>query len=168
MAEERLIICNTSPIINLAETGLMDLFGVLRGIVCIPPAVRDELRAKSNLFPKAAAVAGSGEFPIMAPSQQLLVNSFVGASLHRGEAECLALAMEHSGSLLILDDVSARTHASANHLPFTGTLGILAVAKARGYLLEIAPVLQQLRTHARFWISTSIEDLVLREADELS
>ncbi len=166
MAEERLIICNTSPIINLAETEHLDLLGLFKGGVCVPPAVHAELRAKAGFFPRASMVADSGELPIVAPSNALLVSSFA-TSLHRGEAECLALAMEHPGSLLILDDLSARAHASANNLPFTGTLGILATAKACGRLDALAPALRQLRTSARFWISPALERLILRESGEM-
>lgn len=166
MAEQRLIICNTSPIINLAETGQLELFSLLQGVVSIPPAVRDELLAKSGLFPLAAKAVESGQFPVLAPTNTLLARSFA-TSLHRGEAECLALAMEHPGSLLILDDLSARAHASANQLPFTGTLGILAAAKARGRLAALAPVLHDLRTRARFWISPGLERFILEEAGEL-
>jgi len=166
MAEQRLIICNTSPIINLAETGHLELFSLFQGVVCIPQAVRDELRAKSGLFPLAAKAADSGQFPLLAPTNALLVRS-LAASLHPGEAECLALAMEHPGSLLVLDDLSARAHASANQLPFTGTLGIIAAAKARGRLAALAPVLHELRIRARFWISPSLERFILEEAGEL-
>ena len=60
MASERLIICNTSPLINLAEICPLDLLGNLAGTVCIAPAVRSELLAKSALFPKAALAADSG------------------------------------------------------------------------------------------------------------
>jgi predicted nucleic acid-binding protein len=165
MAEQRLIICNTSPIINLAETGLLELFSLFQGVVCISPAVRDELRAKSGLFPLAAMAADSGQFSLLAPKNALLVRSFA-ASLHRGEAECLALAMEHPGSLLVLDDLSARANASANQLPFTGTLGILAAAKARGRLAALEPVLHELRLRARFWISPGLERFILEEAGE--
>jgi predicted nucleic acid-binding protein len=118
------------------------------------------------LFPKAAQAADSGQFRMMAPADDWLVRSFA-SSLHRGEAECLALCMEHPGSLLILDDLSARAAASANGLPFTGTLGILAAAKARGSLAALAPVLKMLRTHARFWISPQLERSILQEAGEL-
>jgi len=45
MARQRLIVCNTSPLINLAEIGRLDLLEMLPGEACIPPAVRDELRA---------------------------------------------------------------------------------------------------------------------------
>jgi len=112
------------------------------------------------------AYADSGRFAILTPADNLLVRG-LSATLHRGEAECLALAMENPDSLLVLDDLSARTVASANGLPFTGTLGILAAAKARGYLAALAPVLRQLRSHARFWISTQLEQDILAEAGEI-
>jgi predicted nucleic acid-binding protein len=75
--------------------------------------------------------------------------------------------MECPGSLLILDDLSARACAKANLLPFTGTLGILAEAKARGHIITLAPILQKLRTKARFWISQDLERAILIEAGEL-
>lgn len=166
MALERLIICNTSPLINLAETGLLDLLGELPGRVCIPPAVRDELRAKAGLFPNAAHAVESGRFPLQAPAAPLLVRSF-STTLHRGEAECLAPGMEHPGALLILDDLSARAAASANGLPFTGTLGILAAAKSKGRLPLLAPVLRELRIRARFWISPRLEKAILQNVGEV-
>lgn len=57
MDQERLIICNTSPLINLAEIDLLDILEALPGRVCIPSGVRDEVMAKSGLFSKAASVA---------------------------------------------------------------------------------------------------------------
>jgi|TARA_B110000037_G_scaffold222725_1_gene299148 predicted nucleic acid-binding protein len=65
MDQERLIICNTSPLINLAELDLLDVIEALPGQVCIPPGVRDEAMAKSGLFAKAASAADSGRFRIL-------------------------------------------------------------------------------------------------------
>jgi predicted nucleic acid-binding protein len=165
MAAERLIVCNTSPVINLAETGLLDLLEELPGIPCIPPAVHAELLAKSGLFPAAALAADSGRLRLVAPANGLLVRGF-SSSLHRGESECLALGMELPGSLLVLDDLSARTVAAANALPFAGTLGILARAKRSGRLPLLAPVLRDLRIRARFWISPQLERRMLEDAGE--
>ncbi|MCU0780370.1 MAG: DUF3368 domain-containing protein [Akkermansiaceae bacterium] len=152
--------------INFAEISRLDLLLELPGTVCIAPAVADELRAKSALFPKAAQAAESGQFAQIGPKDVLLTRSFA-AVLHRGESECLALAMEHPGSLLILDDLSARAVASANHLPFTGTLGILAAGKELGKITDLAPVLHALKGKARFWISPQLERLLLTDAGEI-
>jgi|AntRauTorckE6833_2_1112554.scaffolds.fasta_scaffold52994_2 predicted nucleic acid-binding protein len=81
MAEKRLIISNTSPIINLAEIGHLELFELLGDKVHIPGAVRDELCAKSDLFPLGAEAAKSEKFPILAPSNELLTRSFA-TTLH--------------------------------------------------------------------------------------
>lgn len=51
-----LIISNTTPLINFAEIGRMDVLQGLFGALVIPPAVRDELEAKPVLFPQAAQV----------------------------------------------------------------------------------------------------------------
>lgn len=74
--------------------------------------------------------------------------------------------MEHPGSILILDDLAARAAASANGLSFTGTLGLLASAKARGQITGLAPALHLLRTQARFWISSQLERELLQQAGE--
>lgn len=130
------------------------------------PAVAAELRAKSDLFPMAALAADSDRFRRVGPENLLLIRSF-SAILHKGESDCLALAMENPGSLLILDDLSARAAATANGLAFTGTLGILAAARARGKIEALAPVLQALKNQARFWISPQLERLLLEEAGEV-
>jgi len=119
--------------------------------VAFHPGVRDEVVAEAGLFAKAAWFAGSGQFRLLQPTDDLMVRSF-SATLHRGEAERLAASTEHPGSLLILDDLAARAAASANGLPFTGTLGLLAADKARGQIPGLAPALHQLRTQARFCV----------------
>lgn len=153
MDQKRLIICNTSPLINLAEIDLLDLLEVLEtlpGVMCIPPGVRDEVVAKSDLFAKAAGLVESVRIQVFPPTDILLVKS-LSATLHRGEAECLALSMEHPGSILILDDLAARAMASA---------------KARGRIAALAPAIHDLRTRARFWINSQLKRELLLEAGE--
>lgn len=166
MAGQRLIICNTSPLINVAEIDCLYLFDGLPGMVVAPPAVLAELRLKAGLFPLAAALAESSEFlTTWIPSDSLLVRSFA-ATLHAGESECLALAMENPGSLLVLGDLSARAAARSNQPPFTGILGILAKAKADARIPSLALVLEALKSRARFWINPELEALLLRQAGE--
>lgn len=164
--ESALIISNTTPLINFAEIGRMDVLEALFGVVTITPAVRDELAAKADLFPAAAQVPAHRSVCVMQPADRLLVSGFAGR-VHAGEAECLALAMEQPGSFLLLDDLAARELAASNHLLFTGTLGCLVQARRQGILPAIRPLLGELRTKARFWISETLEDRVLRDAGEL-
>lgn len=163
--ESPLIISNTTPLINFAEIGRMDLLEALFGSLVIPPAVVTELSDKSSLFSLAAQVQTRPSISVIAPAYQLLVRSLAGR-IHLGEAECLSLALEHPGSLLLLDDLSAREVASSNRLPFTGTLGCLTQAKKEGLISAIEPLMDELRTKARFWISDRLRLRVLREAGE--
>ncbi|MFU8893241.1 MAG: DUF3368 domain-containing protein [Luteolibacter sp.] len=163
MAEGRLIASNTTPIINLAEIGRLDLLGELFGKVVVPPAVVDELVVKAELFPRAREAANF--FDVVRPQDQLLIRGFASV-VHSGEAECLALAMENPGTLLILDDLQARALATANSLPFTGTLGLLVEAKAQGLVDEVAPLIHKLRESARFWISLELEAKILKDVGE--
>lgn len=160
-----LIISNTTPLINFAEIGRMDVLHGLFGALVIPPAVRDELEAKPVLFPQAAQVPSLTTISLIAPADQLLVKG-LATRVHRGEAECLALAMEHPGSLLLLDDLAARELAAANDLIFTGTLGCLANARRLGLIPAVGPVLHDLRTKARFWISDRLAEQILRDSGE--
>ena len=162
----QLIISNTTPLINFAEVGRMDVLEGLFETITIPPAVVKELDDKEALFPKAREVPLLSSVVTKAPEDQLLVRGYAGR-VHPGEAECLALAMEHPGSLLLLDDLAARDLAASNHLLFTGTLGCLIRAKKKNLIPAVRPILQDLRTVSRFWISTDLEDRVLRELGEL-
>lgn len=143
----------------------MDLLESLFGTLVIPPAVVTELTDKSVLFPLAAKVPTSSQISIVEPAAHLLVKS-LASSLHSGEAACVALAMEHPGSLLLLDDLSAREVAASNSILFTGTLGCLTMAKKQGLIQAVAPLLDELRTKARFWLTDHLRSRVLREAGE--
>ncbi|MCP5544216.1 MAG: DUF3368 domain-containing protein [Akkermansiaceae bacterium] len=164
MAEGKLIISNTTPVINFAEIGRIDVLEGLFGNVVVPPGVVDELCAKRDLFPAAGDAAD--RLNVRRPEDRLLVRGFRSV-VHPGEAECLALAMENPGSLLILDDLQARALAAANGLRFTGTLGCLVEAKAMGLVDSVAPLIERLRVSARFWISKEVEARVLKDAGEL-
>jgi hypothetical protein len=74
--------------------------------------------------------------------------------------------MENPSSLLLLDDLQARALASSNGLAFTGTLGLLVEAKARGLVDVVAPLIEKLRRSARFWISLELETRVLNDVGE--
>ena len=160
-----MIISNTTPLINFAVIGRMEVLEVLFGTLTIPPAVAIELAEKSLLFPQATLVPSLPFVKTTAPVDPLLVKSLV-TRVHPGEAEYLALAMEHPGSLLLLDDLGAREIAASHGLLYTGTLGCLVEAKKRGLLPELATVVQELKTKARFWISDQLEARVLRDAGE--
>ena len=163
--EKPLIISNTTPIINFSEIDCLDVLIAMFGAITITPAVAAELVAKSHRFPKAAKAAQQHVLGIAPPTNKLLLQE-LATRVHPGEAECLALALERPGSLLLLDDLAAREIARASACLFTGTIGCLIESKRQGLIPVIRPLLDALRTKARFWIADSFAERVLRDAEE--
>ena len=55
MESPPIVICNTTPVINFAETGRLDVLAELFGEVLLPRAVVQELTAKRQRFSADAA-----------------------------------------------------------------------------------------------------------------
>lgn len=83
-----------------------------------------------------------------------------------GEAASIILAVEEDAGLIILDDKDARKIAEKLGLKVMGTAGIFLLAKKKGIIEEIKPILEEMRTSG-FYLSDSIIKIVLREAGEL-
>lgn len=62
-----------------------------------------------------------------------------------GEASAIALASEVPSPLLILDDLRGRKLAEQLHLEYTGTLGVLVLAKQRGIIDTLQTYFERIR-----------------------
>lgn len=78
------------------------------------------------------------------------------SSIDRGEATAIALALELSGSTLVLDDLTARNYAERLGLQVTGTMGVLIKAKLEGHIGSIKPFIENIR-QTNFRFSTRVE-----------
>jgi len=82
-----------------------------------------------------------------------------------GETEVLALALESSDAIVVLDDAMARRVAESLNLKLIGTLGVLLSAKRAGLIAAVAPMLDQLQA-LRFRIAPRTRAAVLGLAGE--
>lgn len=165
MAGQRVVIANTTPLINFAEIGRLELLRTLFGEIVVPQTVVDELQAKGDLFPTAALAWQAPSVRIRLPTNRALVDALT-RDLHGGEAECIVLGTEMGSSLLLLDDLAPRDVAEHRGLKFTGTVGCLRMAKDLRLIDAMAPLLDDLRINARFWLTTQVIDQVLRDTGE--
>ena len=85
--------------------------------------------------------------------------------LDPGEASAIALALEKEKCLLILDDNKARKEAKQLNLTFTGTIGIIIVAKEKGLLDSINDLVNEIR-ESDFRISESLLEEMIRKSNE--
>jgi predicted nucleic acid-binding protein len=94
------------------------------------------------------------------------VAQLLAASLDPGEAEAIALALELSADLILLDERDARTAAEGAGLRVTGILGVLLRAKNDGQIQRIRSEVEALRTQARFFLSPRLQEKVFKIAGE--
>ena len=81
--------------------------------------------------------------------------------IDKGESSAIALALEISDSLLILDDIKARKVATQLGLSITGTLGIIIKAKLEGIIPSVIPILNKIK-QTDFRLSNEVESQVLK------
>lgn len=86
--------------------------------------------------------------------------------LDLGESEALALAIELTADLLLIDEVAGRARSKEIGLESIGVLGVLLEAKRAGLLDSISPLLDQLQWQHRFHLSERVRSEVLRRAGE--
>lgn len=145
------ILADTSCLISLAAVGRLDILHELYGQVTITSEVAEEY---GEPLPEWVQVRDLG-----------LDNTVraLSATIDRGEASIIALAMQLPGSRMILDDRKARRTADSLSLPYTGLVGVLIKAKSCGVIPLLVPVLDELK-EANFRISES----VVAEAQKLA
>ncbi len=136
------VVLNNTPLVGL---WLLDRFDLLRELfdhVLIPQAVRDEFLAVDPA-PRRRALLAAPWIEVRRISNERRVLSYSG--LDRGEAEVLALAEDEDTQLVVLDERKARKYAARLGFPLTGTVGILLLAKERGFLSSVEEALGRLQ-----------------------
>jgi predicted nucleic acid-binding protein len=157
------VFCNTSPLQYLHQLGLLSWLQTLAGRVVVPPAVAQELSAGRAKGLDVPDVANLEWIEIRIPSSLAAVP--LVTDLGAGETQVLALALESSAALVLLDDGLARRVAASLGLTVEGTLGLLLDAKQAGLVPFVAPLLDQLQSLG-FWLDARTRAAVLRLAGE--
>jgi len=142
--------------------GRLNLLRELFGEVLIPQAVCDEFLATEQALRQAALGNAPWIRPVPLENPQ---RARVYIGLDQGEAEVLALAEERAARLVIIDELKGRRYAQRLELPLTGTLGLLLLAKEKGLVADLAPLLAELQD-AGLYLSPDLIAQVLQLAGE--
>ncbi|MCB9444308.1 MAG: DUF3368 domain-containing protein [Ardenticatenaceae bacterium] len=137
------VILNNTPLVALWPLDHLHLLRDLFGEVWISQSVFEEFLAVNREERTASLQNATWIKPITLsnPRQAL---PYVG--LDQGEADVLALAVEQSARLVVIDERKGRRYARRLELPLTGTLGLLLLAKEKGLISSLAPLIQQLQS----------------------
>ena len=147
------VVADASPLIGLDRAGRLDLLPAVFGELAAPPAVAAEFGRRPDWLL---------EVDVERPSQVALLREL---RYGLGESEALAIAIEHPGTVLLLDEKRARSFAARHRIEVVGTAGVVLRAKRIGWIPEVRPVLDALATTG-FRMSDRLRERVLTRAGE--
>lgn len=151
----KVIVSDTSCLILLDKINLLDIVKDLFGDIFITPEIEKEF---GQHLPS---------WIISIKVQDKTYQKVLETNIDPGEASAIALALEQSDCLLVLDDYKARKVATNLGLNYVGTLGLLLEAKEAGLINLVRPIIEQIKT-TNFRIAESLEKEVLKLAGEQS
>jgi predicted nucleic acid-binding protein len=160
-----IVVSDTSPVLNLARIGRLELLRLLYQQVLIPSAVSLELSDSRNDLPPAVDLASMPWLIVASATDRNRVQE-LREGLDAGEAEAIVLAIERRADILLVDERRARKTATAAGLAVTGLIGVVARAKRDGLIDLAKPVLDELIQTARFWIGPDLYREVLQKLGE--
>lgn len=145
--------------------GRLELLRDLFGTVLVPQTVYTEVVRPGSGLPGEREV-GEADWIKVQPVGNTGFVRVLGLELDPGESEAIVLAMESGADLLLIDERKARRVASRLGLKVAGTTGLLVLAKQKGLLPAIRPVLDALGIHAGFRVGSGVYEQALRLAGE--
>lgn len=159
-----IVVADATPLIALAKIEQITLLRCLFNEICIPQAVYAEVVLAAPERTGADEVRQADWIRIVTICDPTKVR-YLRVELDAGEAEALVLAEELQANWIVLDESKARRVAEILGLPYIGTVGLLLLAKQRGCISQLRPLLDALRAQ-RFRLSDRVYQAVLRQANE--
>jgi len=147
---DKIIISDTSCLIALKKADLLFVLHELYGQITITDEVKREF---GESLP---------EWFVLLNCENKEILKSLEEKLDPGEASSIALSIEHTGSLLIIDEYKGRKVALSLSLQIVGTIGILALAEKRGIINNLKDSVIKI-TNAGFRISDSLLNLILNK-----
>ena len=160
-----ILVLDASPLITLGRIGSLSLLRQLADQIIIPEAVYAESVSRAAGRPGSIEIAQADWIRRRTVENRVRVEQ-LHARVGLGEAEAIILAGEiGSDAIVVLDDATARRIAEQEGCRVVGLLGLLVVAKQRGYLAVVRPLLDAMR-NIGFFVSDELYATILRQVDE--
>jgi len=160
------IVSDTGPIIGLAKIGKIILLKNIADEVIIPPMVYKELFGK--IGPESNEIDQALNTFIVV-KRDMAVEEAVKielAGLGEGEKQAIGLASQLDNDvILLLDDRAGREVAARLNIFTTGLIGLLLVAKEKGFVESVGTLIKELRNNG-YWLSDDIMKTAIKLAGE--
>jgi predicted nucleic acid-binding protein len=135
-----ILIADCSALIALSTCQQLNLLDELFCEVIVPEAVYYEATQPNKKQAKQLKTYLEDKVRRVDMQNYVFLDGFADA----GETEAMVLYKQISADKLLIDDQRGRNVAKLNHINTIGSLGVLLVAKQRGLISEVAPLLLQL------------------------
>lgn len=157
----RIVVADAGPLIALGRLDALHLLPALFAEIQVTATVLGECAARPDCIDaqRIGEAVNAGWFK---PCAERVEGP--GGCLDPGEASAIARALEIDAGLL-LDDRAAVVYARALGLKVIGTLGLLVLARRRGLVERVAPLIIQLQAGGHYLGATAV-DAALRAAGE--
>ena len=164
LAEKRSIVADSGPLIGLARIGSLDLLQSVFSAILIPTAVASECCRDMGL-PGAQTIRAAIEDRELRVVELLkTLDIEFPPSLGEGERAVLELSITR-GIGALMDDRPGRRLAKQEGVPILGTGGLLLLAKRRGAIERIEPLLSGLLDQGYRLSRAVVEDLLQRAGE---
>lgn len=163
-------VVDAGPLIHLEEIGRLSLLKHLSHIM-IPVSVIEETarhipRESHRVIEKWANVTIVST-PKSVP--HTLEAALEKGHLHRGETDCLTIALEERPLILLTDDLAARTIAKQLRIEVHGTVGLITYSVKHKWLTssEAKKALEDLYLRSRLFVSFAIIKRAIQRLEEI-
>jgi predicted nucleic acid-binding protein len=159
----RFVAADASPLIGLATAGVLPVLRELFGTVMITRLVKDEITGdprRPGAQELDAAMRDGWIRVAPAPPETWRIGG-----VDAGEASTIALAAEHDGALVLMDDALGRAQAAALGLELLDVAGVLLAAKRARLIGAVKPLVARLARRG-FTIPEDARLALLRDAGE--
>lgn len=157
------VVVNASPLICLSKSGLIELLPALFTEIVVPEAVCREINAKGKFDSTARSLLS---YDWLREVPNVVIDLAVASwDLGSGESAVLSFAVHNPDYRAVIDDLEARRCAMTLGCRYTGTVGILVLAKRKGIVVSVREGIEKLRA-VGLWLSDSFVEDVCRKAGE--
>jgi len=158
------VVSNSSTIIHLSKINRLDLLQDFFQKILIPEAVYRECVLEGKDREEVTLIKNSEWINVLEVKDKKLVK-LLQSTLDDGEAEAIALSLEVSADLILLDEYDAREKARILGLQITGLIGILLRAKLEGKIKILEEEIERLKKTG-FYIGDELIAKVLKKSKE--
>ena len=138
----KVFVPDASPLILLEKAGLLTEVSPLAQSWLLAEGVIAEIECQRPIEHFLDDLGKNAE--VLRQRVEYVSPLVAGWDLGRGESDVLTLAMSFPSAWAVLDDLQARKCAKILDIPFTGTLGLLLMAKKAGYINTVRPHVENL------------------------